>query len=492
MKTSIANLLTDFYKIDHVRQYPEGVTRVYSNWTARKSRVPGIEKVVVFGHQYFLIELIQLFNESFFNLPWNEVEAEYVRVISKTLGIQNPKTDHIKALHDEGRLPINIYAIPEGYSVNIGIPSLVIYNTVDHAFWLPNFLETILSLYIWKPYTSATTALEYRRIGMEWARKAGETDFGFIDYQFHDFSMRGMSGFGDTISSGMGHLLSFNGTDSIPAILAAEKYYDANIAVTGSSIPATEHSVMCAGGKEDEFETFRRLIEDIYPEGFVSIVSDTWDLWTVLTDFIPRLKDNILTRNGKIVLRPDSGDPVEIVLGKNNTINRERGTEPADLGVLALLKEVFGVNETGMINKAGCIYGDSITLDRARQILSGIVEKLKISPYNMVFGVGSFTYEYVTRDTFGFAMKATAIEKDGKVIPIFKDPKTDSGMKKSRKGILAVYKAPDWTPENNNWICKEEATLEELENCDLTCILKDGILNKVNFETIKERVRVQS
>jgi nicotinamide phosphoribosyltransferase len=110
----------------------------------------------------------------------------------------------------------------------------------------------------------------------------------------------------------------------------------------------------------------------------------------------------------------------------------------------------------------------------------------------MVFGVGSYTYEYVTRDTFGFAMKATAIEKDGKVIPIFKDPKTDSGMKKSRKGILAVYKAPDWTPESNNWICKEEATLEELENCDLTCILKDGILNKVKFETIKERVRVQS
>lgn len=495
---TIPVLLADFYKIDHVRQYPEGVTRVYSNWTPRKSRISGIEKVVVFGHQYFLLDLVKEFNNSFFNLPWTEVEAEYVRVISKTLGIKNPKIDHIKALHDLGFLPLKIFGIPEGYSVNIGIPSLVIYNTVDHAFWLPNFLETILSMKIWKPYTSATIALQYRKIGMEWARTAGEKDFGFVDYQFHDFSMRGMSGLEDSISSGMGHLLSFNGTDTIPAILAAESYYDADIAKTGCSVPATEHSVMCAGGKEDEFETFRRLVEDIYPEGIVSIVSDTWDLWTVLTDFMPRLKDTILARNGKIVIRPDSGDPVEIVLG-SNVVRSEveygfvsKGNTPADLGVLTLLKEVFGVDENGMINKAGCIYGDSITLERADQILSGIVKRLKISPYNMVFGVGSYTYEYVTRDTFGFAMKATAIEKDGKVIPIFKDPKTDSGMKKSRKGILAVYKAPDWTPEDNNWVCNEEATIEELENCDLTCIFENGIMNLVKFENIKERVRVQS
>lgn len=488
---SIPVLLADFYKIDHVRQYPEGITRVYSNWTARKSRIPSIEKVVVFGHQYFLIDLMNEFNTSFFNVPWNEVETEYVRVISSTLGIKNPKTDHIKALHDLGYLPLKIFGIPEGYSVNVGIPSLVIYNTVDHAFWLPNFLETILSLKIWKPYTSATIALQYRKIGMDWARAAGEKDFGFVDYQFHDFSMRGMSGLEDAISSGMGHLLSFNGTDTIPAILAAEKYYGADITTTGSSVPATEHSVMCAGGKDDEAETFRRLIEDIYPNGIVSIVSDTWDLWKVLTDFMPRLKDKIMARDGKIVIRPDSGDPVEIVLGKN-VVNFSEGSTPADLGVLNLLKQVFGVDNNGMINKAGCIYGDSITLERANQILEGIVDHLKISPYNMVFGVGSFTYEYVTRDTFGFAMKATAIENETSIISIFKDPKTDSGMKKSRKGLLAVYRSSDWTPENNYWICKEEATIQELNNCDLTCIFEDGKINLVKYETIKERVRVQA
>jgi nicotinamide phosphoribosyltransferase len=248
---------------------------------------------------------------------------------------------------------------------------------------------------------------------------------------------------------------------------------------------------MCAGGKDNEAETFRRLIEDIYPNGIVSIVSDTWDLWKVLTDFMPRLKDKIMARDGKIVIRPDSGDPVEIVLGKN-FVNFSEGSTPADLGVLNLLKQVFGVDNNGMINKAGCIYGDSITLDRADQILEVIVDHLKISPYNMVFGVGSYTYEYVTRDTFGFAMKATAIENETSIISIFKDPKTDSGMKKSRKGLLAVYRSPDWTPENNDWICKEEATIQELNNCDLTCIFEDGKINLVKYETIKERVRVQA
>lgn len=501
---TIPVLLADFYKIDHVRQYPAGITKVFSNWTPRKSRIPGIDRVVVFGHQYFIMEyLFEKFNQEFFDAPWGSVEQEYKRVIRNTLGIQEPNIDHIKNLHDTGHLPLAILGIPEGYSVNIGIPTLVIYNTQDHAAWLPNFLETLLSLSIWKPYTSATTALSYRKIGKRVAKENGETDFGFLDYQFHDFSMRGMSGLEDAVISGMGHLLSFNGTDTIPAILAAEHYYFADISKTGSSVPATEHSVMCAGGIDGEFETFRRLIQDIYPTGIVSIVSDTWDLWQVLTDFIPRLKESILERNGKVVIRPDSGDPVEIVVGKKILWDLDNPgkdgnpyldeTVPENLGVIRLLAKVLGVDpNTGLINNAACIYGDSITTDRAEKILAGI-RLMGLSTYNMIFGIGSYTYEYVTRDTYGFAMKATAIEKGGEIIPIFKDPKTDSGMKKSRKGILAVYKAENWTPENNNWVCKEEATIEELNNCDMVLLFKDGIIYKTEtFETIKERVRVQS
>lgn len=503
MTNQIAVLLADFYKIDHINQYPEGITRVYSNWTPRKSRVPGVEKVVVFGTQYFVIEyLLNLFNNTFFNLPKKEVIDSYTNVIRRTLGIMNPRTDHIEALHDLGYLPLAIYAIPEGYSVNINVPSIVIYNTKDEFFWLTNFIETMMSMVLWKPATSATTALAFRKIFMKRAKESGEKDFTFVNYQGHDFSMRGMSGLEDAILSGMGHLLSFNGTDTIPAILAAEKYYNAYIGETGTSVPATEHSVMCAGEKDGEFETFRRLIEDVYPDGIVSIASDTWDLWTVLTDYIPRLKDKILARSGKIVIRPDSGDPVEIVVGKDAiSVYSPRFTnpKPEDLGVIKLLGDTLGWvtnREDGklpLIKNAGGIYGDGITLERADTILDKLINHWAVSPYNMVFGIGSYTYEYVTRDTFGFAMKATAIERNGEIIPIFKDPKTDSGLKKSRKGILAVYKAEDWTPENNNWVCKENATLQELQNCDMIKVFEDSqSFNFEDFKTIKNRVRTQS
>lgn len=501
----ITMLLADFYKMDHIRQYPEGITRVYSNWTPRKTRREGVNKIVVFGHQYFIkAYLIEMFNEQFFDLPLEEVVGSYKKFIKNTLGIEDPKTDHIEALHKLQYLPIAMYGIQEGYRVNIGIPTLVVYNTVDEFFWLPNFIETMMSMVLWKPSTSATTAFEYRKKFLYYAQQAGETDFSFISYQGHDFSMRGMSGLEDAILSGMGHLLSFSGTDTIPAIFAANQYYAAPLDyTTGTSVPATEHSVMCAGEKDGEFETFRRLIEDIYPTGIVSIVSDTWDLWQVLDDYVPRLKNVILTRDGKIVIRPDSGDPVKIVIGlrvyfelfertNQNEVNPYMEDLPENLGVLQLLAKHLGVDPvTRLINKAGCIYGDSITLERADMILQGILY-MGLSPYNMVFGIGSFTYEYVTRDTDGWAMKATAIERNGQVIPIFKDPKTDSGFKKSRKGILAVNRAEDWTPENNNWVCKEEATLEELQNCDMKLLFIDGrMAYGDHFTVIKERLSIQ-
>jgi nicotinamide phosphoribosyltransferase len=506
----LALFLADFYKMDHNRQYPAGITRVYSNWTPRKSRVPGVDKVVVFGHQYFVIRyLIQEFNNNFFNQPLEEVLDEYRRVIRATLKIQNPPTDHIEKLHKIGYLPLTMFSLPEGTSVNINIPSMVMYNTHDDAAWVPNFLETVMSMTIWVPATSATNALQFRKLFMKYAKMAGETDFTFVDYQGHDFSMRGMGGFEDAILSGMGHLSVFNGTDTIPAILAAEYYYGADIASTGTSVPATEHSVVCAGSKDGEYLTFERLIKVLYPEGPVSIVSDTWDLWEVLTKFIPSLKEDIVNRKGgPTVFRPDSGEPVEITIGKNGIkyLNSRITKEPffpvydtpADEGVIALLAKTLGFEDRAeglppLIKNGKEIYGDSITLERADRILDGIVNYLGLSPYNMIFGIGSYVYRFVTRDTFGFAMKGTEIIQNGKNIPIFKDPITDSGFKKSVKGIPIVDKADDWTPENPNYVMHEMGTQEELENCAMEKIFEDGkLLSFTTFETIKERVRVQS
>jgi nicotinamide phosphoribosyltransferase len=481
--------LIDFYKVGHIDQYPSGITQIWSNWTPRTSRIKEQKTVVHFGLQYFIKKiLIEVFANEFFQIELNEVIKHYSAVMQATLGLQTPRTDHIANLHQLGYLPLDIYSIPEGNSTPLNCPSIVLTNTHPDFFWLPNYFETMLSAYLWKPSTSATTAQRFRALFEKYARESGETDFSFIDWQGHDFSMRGMSGIEDAILSGMGHLTCFSGTDSLPAILAANQYYNAGLSC-GGSVPATEHSVMCAGGQDGEFETFRRLIEDIYPSGIVSIVSDTWDLWQVLTDYIPRLKETILARNGKVVIRPDSGVPDLIICGN------ETAEGPARKGVIQLLAEVLGTKPGGangatngagglpLINNGGAIYGDAISYERAEKILHGIVEK-GLSPYNMVFGIGSYTYEYVTRDTYGFAMKATATRQNGQVIPIFKKPVTDTGGKFSHKGIPVV------TGESGKYVVSEQSLPEDLDRCAFEKVFSNGkLLVDNSFSTIRNRVR---
>ena len=431
-----AMLATDWYKISHWEQYPADTEYVYSNWTARSSHVPGQFTVVNFGFTYFAkVYLDRFFKERFFAMPYGEIEQEYRAVLKAGLGLINPKMDHVRALHELQYLPLRFYSIPEGFSTALNCPQMVVVNTRPEFFWLTNFIESLMSCILWKPSTSATTAQRYRKLFEKYALESGETDLSFIDYQGHDFSFRGMSGLEDAILSGLGHLTCFTGTDTIPAICAAHKYYGADYLV-GQSVPATEHSVMCSGTQDGEFDTFKRLITELYPTGIVSIVSDTWDLWKVLTDYIPQLREQILARDGKVVIRPDSGDPVKIMCGDPDSYGA------ANFGVLRLLELALGVDRDRvglpLIQKAGAIYGDSITLERADQILYRCTKELKLSPYNAVFGIGSYTYEYVTRDTYGRAMKATAVVRGGKLIPIFKAPKTDTGGKKSHKGIPAV------------------------------------------------------
>lgn len=490
----------DFYKVDHVSQYPSDVTQVWSNFTPRSSHVPGTRKVVFFGLQYFMLEYLQKqFNEGFFQQPLESVLNEYRTVIRETLGVQNPKTDHIEALHKRGYLPLAIYALPEGTSVDLGIPMLVITNTLPEFFWLPNYLESILSAILWKPCTSATTAQRFRKLFERHALAAGETDLSFVDWQGHDFSFRGMSGLEDAVLSGMGHLTSFSGTDTIPAILAAQEYYYAKLSV-GGSVPATEHSVMCAGGKDGELETFRRLIEDVYPSGIVSIVSDTWDLWKVLTEYVPALKAKILARDGKLVIRPDSGDPVKIVCGYSDLFSLvdpagiKPKASPERLGAMRLLAEALGTTAQAgalpLINKGGIIYGDGISVERADAILGSIRNDLRLSPYNMVFGIGSYTYEYVTRDTYGFAMKATAVRRNGEVEAIFKKPVTDDGSKTSHVGIPVVYRTQESTDMKPEYFVVQTTDPGKLDNSAFNLVYSDGkIVQSESFDAIRARVR---
>lgn len=502
MKLNPLNLI-DFYKADHRRQYPENTTLVFSNFTPRKSRIPGVDYVVFFGLQYYIKQyLTNVWNENFFKQPKDLVLKHFNRRKDAALGPNNIGDKHIAALHDLGYLPLQIMALPEGAKVPIRVAPMVMWNTHPDFFWLVNYLETSMSASLWQMCTSATLSHQFREVFDHFAEKTGGPK-EFVQWQGHDFSFRGMSSIESAAMSGAGHLLSFTGTDTVHAIDFLEQYYEADCEkeLIGGSVPATEHSVMCMGMEDGEFETFERLITEVYPSGIVSIVSDTWDLWTVMTDYLPRLKDKIMARNGKVVIRPDSGDPVDIICGtlkyeskeqyelmkiassgaKSHTVNGNPKTAEQK-GVVELLWDSFGgkINEKGykeLDPHVGCIYGDSINIQRAKDICSRLEAK-GFASTNWVAGIGSYTYQYNTRDTQGWAMKATygelAIKKMSGISTepreIFKDPKTDDGTKKSAKGLVAVY------PKGESYEMEDQVEWDDVLNCAYNTVFLNGRL----------------
>lgn len=434
--------LKDFYKVSHIDQYPKGTELIFSNFTARKSRMPDVNHAVFFGLKYLIENYLSDFDGKNPNIAML-MRKNYDDFIRATVAPNAEDHEHIEKLLKRNGLPLAIYALPEGTVVPCGVPAMVIYNTDPEFFWLPNMLETLISTTLWGACTSATIAREYRLILDKYAAKTCD-DNSHVDYQAHDFSMRGLFGVEAAMISGMAHLQYFKGTDNIPALMARNHFYHDPLHI--ASIPATEHSVMSAGGKDNEFETFKRLITDIYPSGFISIVSDTWNLWNVLSDTLPKLRDIILGRDGRVVIRPDSGDPVAIICGLNAQAEyyKDSVSDYEFKGVIECLWDIFGgtINSKGykvLDLHIGCIYGDGITLDRARDILERL-ERKGFAASNIVFGVGSYTYQYTTRDTLGWAMKATYCERNGIGYPITKDPITDNGTKKSHSGLLKVVK----------------------------------------------------
>lgn len=477
--------LIDWYKADHRRQYPEGTSLVFSNLTPRKSRIPGVNYTVFFGLQYFIRQyLIREWQQNFFDKPLESVLNAYRRRVENSLGKDAITYEHIAALHSLGYLPIEIWALPEGVSVPIGVPPMVMWNTHPDFFWLVNYLETVLSCTLWQACTSATIAKEYRKLFNSWADKTGGSK-DFVQFQGHDFSMRGMSSVESACLSGAGHLLSFVGTDCVPAIDFLEEYYDANSdkELIGCSVPATEHSVMCAAGPFMEPYTFKRMLE-LYPKGIVSIVSDTWNFWDVLYSILPDLKPQIMAREGKVVIRPDSSKttPADIICGNPNA---KESIE--QLGAIEVLGNIFGstVNSKGFKEldpHIGLIYGDSITLALADEICRRLEAKGWAST-NWVAGIGSYTYQYNTRDTFGWAMKATYCEADGQGREIFKDPVTDSGFKKSAKGLIAVYQ------KDGTYVMKDQATWDDVRDCAYAPVFRNSAMKRLeSLEEIRARI----
>ena len=584
-----AATVTDGYKIGHGTMYADGTTKVYSNLTPRSDKIylknctkfyDG--KLVFVGAQGAVKEIVDMWDDSFFEYSKTVAVGRFANRMAIYLGGEVEATNQLAALWELGYLPLEIKAIAEGTKVPMGIPVMTITNTSPEMFWLTNYLETVLSDLTWKVATNATIAAEYKAIVDHYGDMTG-TDAFTRSIQCHDFSMRGMSGPEDAARAGFAHLTSFIGTDTLPAMDYAEDYYSAE-GLIAISVPATEHAVATSNilyiedklGKDMDYrltaETLfmKDLITRKFPAGIVSYVADSFDFWSVLTDILPALKSQILAREaagpapGKLVIRPDSGDPVEVVCGtvmysfntledaidsmrddqcdqaagdcegsycvgaplysdivfikeENKYYNISTGFEynrhdktyyfieevlstdaeeveatPEMKGAIQVLWETFGgtTTETGynlLDSHIGLIYGDSITTKRAEEILRRLAEK-GFASGNVVFGVGSYTYQCNTRDTFGFAVKATYTEVNGQGIAIFKDPKTDS-KKKSAKGLLYVAEFADGSIIlSDNVTSDVEASTENM----LKTIFKDGqFFNQTTLNEIRARVSGQ-
>lgn len=487
--------IIDYYKTGHIRQTPKGLEAAYINITPRSDKyapkVDGIDtRSVVFGVAGFVIEyLVEAWNEMFFLRPREEVVREYQRRCDNGLGKDTVDAEEFGKLHDLGYLPIRVKALPEGTRCPSKIPFMTIKSTHKDFAWLPGFMEDAWSIGIWKPATTASIGFYYRQVLDKYAHLTG-SPLAFVPFQGHDFSLRGKGDYSDGARSGGGHLLSFVGTDTVCAIDYMEDYYGANsdTALVGCSVPASEHFVSSCNiivleaelretgraGKyamwellevpelrEDEGsyaytdDDYKSAAEtafiihyftEIYPTGVASYVTDTYDYWRVLNVILRRkiVKDALLSRkpdangNCKAVFRPDSGDPDLIINGDPNAAVGS----PEFKGSLWILWDIFGGTRTSLNFKVlnsfvGLIYGDSITLQLSDKILDGMMVN-GFASCNIVFGIGSYTYQMLSRDTYGFAVKATWCKVNGRAYEIYKDPKTDDGTKKSARGLIRV------------------------------------------------------
>lgn len=318
----------DSYKLGHRAQYTKGTEYVLSNFTARSLKYLNLPQkydegtIIWAGIQGTAKELVELWNETFFSQPKEEVIAKFAaRAPAFASDDKEAYTAHLEALHDLQYLPIRIKSLKEGSKVNIGIPLYTIVNTLPGFFWLTNALETWLSNESWKFPTVATIAYTYRKILDDFAEQTGSPK-EFVDWQGHCFADRGMSGMSDAAKNCAAHLISFKGSDSVSSFDWLDYYYKGAETFLGGSVNATEHSVMCLDGQDNELETIRRIIGEVHDTGVVSFVADSWDFWKVITEYMPALKDTILCRKknsiglSKVVVRPDSGDPADIICGK--------------------------------------------------------------------------------------------------------------------------------------------------------------------------------
>ena len=406
-------LRADSYKASHFMQYPENTEYVSSYIESRGGK---FDNTVFFGLQMFLKEYLSK------PITHTDIDHAKARITAHGEPFNEAGWRHIVDAHG-GYLPVKIEALPEGSTVPTKTPMVQIVNTDPKCYWLTSYLETALLRAVWYPTTVATLSAMFKATMKEVLDRTSDHPEG-VNFMLQDFGARGVSSGESAGLGGSAHLVNFMGTDTMEALEYTTAYYGADMA--GFSIPAAEHSTMTAKGREGELQQITRMLDQFLAPGkIVAIVSDSYDLWNVIDNYFGKaLKDRIMNSGGRVVVRPDSGDPVAIV---PEAIER------------LMVNYGCTVNSKGFKVLPDCIrviQGDGVSLDTVKEILLAM-EKRGLSAENIVFGCGGELLQKVNRDTLKFAQKASAMSYDGQWHDIFKDPLTDPG-KRSKAGRFAV------------------------------------------------------
>lgn len=451
-------LLTDSYKVSHYRQCPPGTKHIFSFFESRGGRYA---KTLFFGLQYLIKQYLlgQVVTEE----KILEAREFWAAHFGDDTLFNEAGWRHILEKHG-GRLPVEIRAVREGTHVPVSNVLVTVVNTDPEVPWLTNYIETLL-VQLWYPITVATQSYEMKQVILRYLEKTGTPES--VDFKLHDFGFRGST---SVESAGIGaaaHLVNFRGTDTVPGLICARRVYGERMA--GFSIPAAEHSTITSWQKKGESEAYRNMLTK-FPNGLVAVVSDSYNVFEACEKLWGgELRDQVLNRDGVLVIRPDSGNPVE-VLSK----------------ILDILGVRFGFEVNGkgykVLNpKVRIIQGDGIDHESVGVILAAL-ELNKWSADNLAFGSGGGLLQKMDRDTQKFAFKCCAVDVNGVWYDVLKDPVTDPG-KKSKAGRLALIK-------KDGAFATVRMEDEEGENL-LIPVFRDGVLlEDQTFAEIRERAAV--
>ncbi|NSX55649.1 nicotinate phosphoribosyltransferase [Parasulfitobacter algicola] len=461
---AIDNLIfdTDSYKLSHYNQYPEG-TEFVSSYIEPRRAWDDIDQVVFFGLQ---IELTKLAGSVVTQAMLNEA-APFLKAHGFEIFVEG--WQYIIETYD-GRLPILIEALPEGTIAPVGVPQMRIENTDPKCFWLVSYLETRLLRAVW--YASTVCSLSHAVVGSirERLKITDGSDAG-AEFKLHDFGARGATGFEAAAIGGAAHLINSRGTDTLAGLVYARNFYGADMA--GFSIPATEHSTMTAAGVDGELDQMRRFLHT-NPSGLIACVSDSYDLMRAVKNYWGgALRDDVLARDGVLVVRPDSGDPVQIV---------------PDVIEALMAKFGYGTTAQGyrlLAEKVRVIQGDGVNKDSIIRIMDVMMDR-GLAIGNIAFGMGGGLLQKLDRDSLGYAMKASAIYRNGAWHDVFKDPKTAQGTKTSRKGKQGAMRN-----DSGRFVARPAANIPKGADA-LVPVFRDGnILKLHSFEDIRARAWTQ-